>query len=141
MTTYYKVVRKEDNKYFSVTGCDDELDTNLEYRIGRWTTPIIIGSNIMVFKSLEKAKGFALSYFDYCIFECEVRNPSKTGIFFWSNYDVIHKLASIAKLKRWKKAYKKYITDIDHIPDGTIFCSAVKPITIVEEDTYESKII
>lgn len=124
-----------------MTGYDYHPDTNLEYTIGRWTTPIIAGSNIMVFRSLDKAQRFASRYYKKYIFECEVRNPSKTGIFFWLNDDVIHKLALVAKLKRLKKAYRKYITDIDHIPDGTIFCSAVKPIKIVAEDGNESKIV
>ena len=75
---FYKIVRKR-SKY-----CKDLLSVvknsfSIKYKTQRWRKPILKGSKIFVFDTLENANTFLLNNRGYnlVIYECEVQNPVK----------------------------------------------------------------
>lgn len=103
-------------------------DFCVQYKINEWVKPEKPGTKLMVFSNLDDAKEFALFQgIHLLIYKCSVRNPTKHG--FITDLD---KLGYIypTLIKRIKQ--KKKITDLyqecekNSIPEGTVFCSAVK---------------
>lgn len=104
---------------------------SVEYRIGEWVKPNVEGTDLMVFNTLQAAQDFRESCYYQRIFECEVKNPRKRGVFvFWNDVKYGKQLPqSILNLISLKKRKKKYLDKIDSaLPNDTIFCSAVKLI-------------
>lgn len=71
----------------------------VEYKVGEWVSPVLEGSKLFVFDTLERANLFACS--SEKIFECEVENPEKLSIIccfmecftvktFWTRKDNIN---------------------------------------------------
>jgi hypothetical protein len=122
---YYKVV----NSDFSSAYVGSDYAYSCEklkvyYKIDDWVEPKIKGSKLMVFDSLENAQYFM----DHCgwgvyIYKCEVKNPSKKGVFVKANYRLAERLFRIIDLKNKKK---KFTDLLDEPIKGTIFCDAVK---------------
>lgn len=123
---YYKVVSLD--KY-SVVAKNRYLQ--VKYIIGEWATPRLQGTSLMVFDNLDAAKRFAIGS-DVLIYQCEIKNPKKKGVFtHWLNVDSVKDEIPIEiqhqlELKRLKKKY--FCGDIYKLPSGTVFCSAVKLI-------------
>ena len=114
---YYKVLSD------GLTSAVTEFPLKVKYTLNEWVRPNIPGSHLFVFDSLQKAKNFC-GHSSKDIYECEVKNPQKLGVFM--DYFVLTKdiLCEILKLKNNKKKYRHKIVDIE--PLGTVFCSAVK---------------
>jgi hypothetical protein len=73
----YKVVSKVDNKFYSAFA---DNNAKIEYKIGELTFPVIDNTKIFVFKNFIQAKNYVAiarrSHF--CIFKCDVINPTTT---------------------------------------------------------------
>jgi hypothetical protein len=121
---YYKIV---DGNLKSITG-RRSFDT-VQYKIGQWVQPIVSGSDLFIFSDLGDAKKASLKWPGSIIFECEVKNPRKKGIYFWNlpGKDILTK---VCKLRKNKKKFR-HLTQLIYwglIPNGTMFCSEVKLI-------------
>lgn len=122
---YYKVVNDNMSSAYIGSGCiGNYKELIIYYKIDDWVKPRIKGSKLMVFDSLENAQYFM----DHCgwgyyIFKCEVKNPSKKGVFVKADYSLAERLLKIINLKNKKK---KFTDLLDKPIRGTIFCDAVK---------------
>jgi hypothetical protein len=135
---YYKICSKKPSNriycydYYSAVA----FSIGIQYILDKWVEPKIQGTNLMVFDSIENAKKCKKKYHfwkNHVIFECEVKNPSKKGLFL-PTVNQIYGLEKIAKLRRNKKKYTHLckMNRGDSLPEGTIFCKAVKILREVE---------
>lgn len=94
----------------------------VEYKIGEWTCPKILGSNLFVYESLDQARYMAQdNYYPALVFRCEVENPSYEG--YWTGLSVdINELASKIRAKEKIDASKWD----DCVTRSMVFCDAVK---------------
>jgi len=97
----------------------------LQYRVGEWTCPVP-GTNLFVFDSIQHARNFYDNY--YCLsqncylFEAKVKSPRKTGLFTLNSANIHFN----RKLRLQKKKYYRRISGDKCVPEGTVFCGAVK---------------
>lgn len=135
---YYKICRKKPSdrifcyNYYSAVA----FYIGIQYILDQWVEPSIPGTNLMVFDSIDHAKMCKKKYSfwkNHVIFECEVKNPSKKGLFL-STVHQIYNLEKIAKLRKNKKKYTHLckMNRDDSLPEGTIFCKAVKILKEVQ---------
>ena len=86
---FYKVVRKRTKECKDLSSAIIGHDYVLKYKTQRWRRPILKGSKIFVFDSIENAQKFINKEYAqtiYSIYECEVKNPQKTtGLAFVPN--------------------------------------------------------
>jgi hypothetical protein len=124
---YYKVVRNIKGVLQSAAQYRPYLKTY--YHFGIWIEPSMKGTDLFVFDSVKSAQHTIARYSwpNVVIYECEVKNPKRTGIFF----DFIHKDILIRAIKHRsnKKKYRHLVSN--DVPRGTVFCSAVKLIKLV----------
>lgn len=95
----------------------------VEYKIGEWIRPKILGSNLFVYESLDQARYMSQdNYYPALVFRCEVENPSYEG--YWTGLSIdINELALRMKIRE-KMNILKYIHD--SVMRHTVFCDAVK---------------
>lgn len=139
MEIYYKIVTY--NSYHGLLSyniCEEwQEDANknflncgtvIVYNIGSWTTPKIIGSDLFIFDTLENAKFFSRHYgYDKKIFKCYAKNVRKKGISISIFNFSQKKLLELIELKKQNKEYI-HLSNQLRIPEGTLFCSAIKLI-------------
>jgi hypothetical protein len=65
---YYKVVKTVGDKYYS---CND-TEHSIEYKLGEFVQPKLVGSRLFVFECIKDAKRFA---YDLRVFLVECTNP------------------------------------------------------------------
>lgn len=94
---------------------------SIKYSLGEWTFPKIKGSKLFVFEDLNLARKYANFCCQKILYECEVKNPKEKGPA--SSYHIFEILKAI----RQKKKYS-HLINYKNVPDGTIFCDAVKLI-------------
>lgn len=138
MREYYKVVEKLNNKYVSAVN----TPLRLKYEIGEWTYPYP-DTSLMCFNDINDAITFIKQGYGSYIFTCEVKYPSKYGVFvsqvFSSNFiDMVKKVIKVKKLK--KKYYKQMMAingsnffTAPSLAQSVIFCKALK----LKECVYE----
>lgn len=133
MKTYYKVVRSDlksvqtfswETDYFRKFSLKDFI---IQYKIGEFVKPKIEGSDLMVFSNLKDAIGFAHYYTDAKIYKCNIVGGKSVGIFspYLSGLEDIY--CNIYEKKKAKKRWS-HLVSLRNIPNGTVFCSAVKLI-------------
>lgn len=132
---YYKVVSIDPRTFRYYSAIKTEL--MLEYKVGEWTYPHP-HTSLMCFDNLQCATSFLLSGYGNRIFECSIKNPSKKGIFVTSVFDddFPKMVDQLIKLKKQKKKFfgqrirlkgsHKGINSGMYMPEGTIFCKAIK---------------
>ena len=122
---YYKVVSfNMKSAYVSYIGVNNSEKFAITYKLNSWVEPILSGSKLMVFDSLKNAQDFMVSWGSY-IYECEVKNPSKKGIFVEGTPDIYEDINIILDLKNKKKKFSHLL---QKPIKGTVFCDAVKLI-------------
>lgn len=134
MKYYYKIVRATSLGLISYNDfpCDKtnkkymEKGVILKYNIGRWTYPVIEGSDLFIFDTKENAIKFCSHDTNKIIFKCEVKNPRKYGVSTGYGGLVYQKLESILKAKKNKKKFLHM--SMNNMPEGTMYCSAIKLI-------------
>lgn len=127
---YYKVMRYSGNELTSYNVSYNtfykSLGMSIKYNIGEWTHPIIKKTKLFVFNNLEDAKNLIKrEKYGYSIYECEVINPKEYGPVNIGNTE------DLLKAIKQKKKYRHLINRCD-LPNGTIFCDAVKLIREVQ---------
>lgn len=132
---YYKVCRAKEDKLYSAIGPSyfdsdyNYISSEIEYVVGKFIYPKIPGSNLMVFENLIDARNFNFPNDSLIIFECEVKSPSKSGLFFGRYGDFRDNfLQAAANIYRNKECHRMTKDDIGGMPSGTVFCEAVKLI-------------
>ena len=123
MKKYYKVVKSVNGRLQSAIQDKHYLKTY--YCVDEWIEPKMKGTDLFVFDSIKTAKECIrrLEWPNVVVYECEVRNPKRTGIFF--NFILSKEYITRAVKKRLNKKKYRYLVD-SFVPRGTIFCSAVK---------------
>lgn len=121
---YYKVV-DENLKSIWVTNHFKSKDLSVQYILNSWVYPNkdFIGSKLMVFDDYSKAANFAWGL-NGVVYECEIKNPSKDGLFVFSGR--VSMLDSIKSALKDKSKKKKYNYARATYPEGTVFCTAIK---------------
>lgn len=129
---YYKVVRVDRNgKIYSAI----KTPLEIEYKIGEWVFPHKEHTSLMCFTNLNDATLFYKAGYGSAIFECEVKNPKKKGVFVSSVFDDYfeHMVDKIIKLKKNKKRFfdtimymlgKSFKTS--HPNPNVVYCNAIK---------------
>lgn len=121
---YYKVVNIDLSSAY-IGSISNGSKLQVYYKLNDWVEPHIKGSKLMVFDSLKSAEEFMTVYgWGSRIYRCEVKNPSKKGIFIKGNYQLVNQLLKVLSLRSKKKKF----TNLLDTPafEGTIFCDAVK---------------
>lgn len=121
---FYKVVQRNTLASYNVGHNPYYIESGLSirYSIGDWTYPKVKRTKLFVFKDLQAARnlvGRDKSY--YSIYSCEVKNPKDYGPVNINNTEVL--LEAIKNKKKYK-----HLINMKSVPDGTIFCDAVKLI-------------
>lgn len=112
----YKVVKTVDDKYYS---CND-TEYSIEYKLGEFVQPKLVGSKLFVFECIEDAKRFACGS---RVFLAECTNPQRFNLrarnhlrfdVFWGCITANGALLSYE--------------DLGMSPEGTYVCDSVKLI-------------
>ena len=75
MTTIgYKIVLACENSLYSYNADLITDETSLKYEVGKWTVPLIAGTKLFYFDSLENAKRYNCNVWPFEIWKCEVEN-------------------------------------------------------------------
>jgi hypothetical protein len=128
MKKYYKVVSENlqswvITKYDFIEVNNKRLRLIVQYKIGKFVSPNIIGSKLMIFETLEQARNFNTNG---RIFEVEAKNVTNRGICLLT-YEINYWLPKLFKLKKQKKRYLSL--DVNGFqPPGTLFADQVKLI-------------
>jgi hypothetical protein len=125
---YYKIVKKENGKLYSCTSTH-----TLEYKIGKWTAPVIENSKIFIFKNRETARYFIKAnniLKDLYIYKVGVKNPQYCSllkpVFISISFLGENDIKEIWKMYNNKFPSCGYIGQI--LPWGTMFADKVKLI-------------
>lgn len=108
---YYKIVRKDENKYIS-SFIDD--GNKVEYKLNEYVgvsefKTVDDNYHLLVFDSFENAKNF-IAFFDQLIFKCKIKGIIK----------------NIPERKVCMDGIYSNIKDVNEWPKGTIMAKAVK---------------
>jgi hypothetical protein len=115
--TYYKCIVRQLGTKALMSSCYGS-DYTIEYKIGKFVTPILNGSKLFIFDSLKAAKDFIFINCTYCytdIYACEAVGVEDAKYMAWLSRDAD---------KFWKNQNCKKAP----VPDGTKFATAVKLI-------------
>ena len=126
MKTYYKVVTPTlRSAMTSMWSSKEELI--IEYKVGEWVYPKVLGTYLFVFKTLQNAKDFIheCGISSYYIYKCLGVNEHKILGMCPGIYG--DRILQAAKLKRQKKKYL-HLFDKEVIPNGTVGVEALKLI-------------
>jgi len=107
----------------------------VQYIKGQFVEPRVPKTKLMVFTDLQAAKDFANNwlpnmFYGHQIWQVEVKNPQKTGIYIYGLQWLIDHIdfkSKINYLLKRKNQHKKYINyNPSDIPPGSMFVDAVK---------------
>jgi len=119
---YYKAVQVFDNPlgrcFYSGYIVHKELRT--EYFLNKWTYPKLQHSKLFVFTEEQSAIIWAQTY-GCNVYECEVKKPSKYGVFISSTIGTY-----ILKAWKYRKQKKKYTNLSTFLSKNMVFVDAVK---------------
>lgn len=129
ITTAYKCIRHKDGKLVSSQASNWGPGLEqwcVEYKIGEFVVPNIVGSKLMAFDTLENARAFRafLPYTNY-LYECEVTNARPSAIVCYSvrNIETFWKYRGIVR-RKLSNPIMSYM--------GTIFCSSIKLVKLIQ---------
>jgi hypothetical protein len=132
---YYKVVRVINNKLFSSSVVEDNC--MLEYKINKWTKPLIENSKLFIFNNREACRSFKRNLLwdsKYYIYKVDVINPEYKDLYdSYDNWGLSKNLKSIRVNTRdrffriWNNfcLYSIYTYKLNFL-SGTLMVDAVK---------------
>ena len=141
MSSYYKVVKQNANGDYCSAILSGPLSIQcgitIKYMLNEWVKPNIPRSQILVFSNKVDAETFALLQFKYSsqkmlVFECEVKNPSTSGMFAVASPRYVAKMWHAYNNQQSGITYTQYLSE--EIPKGTIWADEIKLIREVCPD-------
>lgn len=122
--TYYKVTTL---RGLSICVAREHKNTPfcVQYKVGEWVEPKVIGTKLFCFDQIEAAKNFGYGEAEYWfrLWECEVTNPTKTYEYYYSHVYSAHWVTILEEM------LSNGITSNTYTglwPAHTVFCDAVK---------------
>ena len=130
---YYKVLTSDMKSVVSYFKDVRAADLDVQYVLDQWVTPKWKYSRLFVFNSIENVRYFISSNSNHVccqprIFEVEVKNPRKNGLFIMWVQDALVTFKMSLNNKRDKKRARRKKLFLEKPPKGTVFVSAVKLI-------------
>ena len=128
---YYKVVRPN---LCSIT-CEGIPSFDIQYSVGKWIKPKLLGSCIFIFETESAAKGSIrkFGWYNGIIYKAYAKGVSRFGLFYnecWMEKKLPEILSIINKLKRQKRKFTHLYLESNKPPDGTLFA---KEVMLLEE--------